>query len=904
MKKIFLAFICFQTTFLFSQIPSAIWSKSFGGTSTDESYAVAFDGAGNVCTGGRSSGTVDFDPGTGIYNLSTAGSTPYITKFDANGNFLWARNMPGDETAIILEMIVDVSGNVYATGYFRGTLDIDPGPSTNNVTATGGVNNDVFIVKLDAAGNSLWSKTFGNADAQTSWSLDIDNLGNIYVTGTFDGTVDIDPGIGTFNLTAPGAGENTFILKLDNAGDFIWAKSFAGIGNIKVRSIKTNSSGVYVTGDFQGTADFDPGIGTFNVTAGSTTYDAYIVKLDLNGNFEWVKNMAGASGRAGGRTLFVNETEIYLSGSYSGTADLDPGIGTSNFTSVGGNDIFILKMDISGNLTWVKGFGGTLTDFSTEIIADGTSVYLSGYFQGTVDFDPDSGVSNKTTMGQNDAFISKFTSGGSFEWVKTYGSTGHDFANSITVSSSNLFVSGSFENTVDFDGSSLTHTLNSVGGYDVYVLKLGDCIATSSSVDTMVCTSYTWPQNSQTYNVSGAYNDTITNVAGCDSIITLNLTIDDVIAPVANVATLSNVTSECSVTSLTAPTATDNCAGSITGTHNASLPITTQGTTTVTWTYNDGNGNTSTQTQNVVIDDNTAPVANVANLANVTSQCSVTILTAPTATDNCAGSITGIHNASLPITAQGTTTVTWTYNDGNGNTSTQTQSVVIDDNTAPVTNVATLSNVTSECSVTSLTAPTATDNCSGSITGTHNASLPITAQGTTTVTWTYNDGNGNTSTQTQSVVITPINNGITQTGTLTLSANAGGYDYQWVDCNNGNQAINGETDQTFTATANGSYAVEIDNGSCTVTSNCITISTVGIDALNQKNWKVYPNPANEKLIVELEENTNIQILDIFGKIVQTETLNTGKNNIDVSTLTSGVYFIQAGANPTVKFVKK
>ncbi|MEO9532200.1 MAG: LamG-like jellyroll fold domain-containing protein [Crocinitomicaceae bacterium] len=245
-----------------------------------------------------------------------------------------------------------------------------------------------------------------------------------------------------------------------------------------------------------------------------------------------------------------------------------------------------------------------------------------------------------------------------------------------------------------------------------------------------------------------------------------DVVIDDVTAPVGDVATLSDITAECSVTSLTAPTATDNCAGAITGTHNATLPITTQGTTTVTWTYNDGNGNTSTQTQDVVIDDVTAPVADVATLSDVTAECSVTSLTAPTATDNCAGAITGTHNATLPITTQGTTTVTWTYDDGNGNTSTQTQDVVIDDASAPVADVATLSDITAECSVTSLTAPTATDNCAGAITGTHNATLPITAQGTTTVTWTYNDGNGNTSTQTQDVVIDDVTAPVADVATL------------------------------------------------------------------------------------------------------------------------------------------
>ncbi|MEN8174089.1 MAG: CUB domain-containing protein, partial [Chloroflexota bacterium] len=109
----------------------------------------------------------------------------------------------------------------------------------------------------------------------------------------------------------------------------------------------------------------------------------------------------------------------------------------------------------------------------------------------------------------------------------------------------------------------------------------------------------------------------------------------DLTAPVPDVDPLPDVTAECSVAALVAPTATDNCVGAVTGTHDATLPITAQGTTVVTWTYDDGNGNTVTQTQNVVIDDLTAPVPDVDPLPDVTAECSVAALVAPTATDNC-----------------------------------------------------------------------------------------------------------------------------------------------------------------------------------------------------------------------------------------------------------------------------
>jgi len=314
---------------------------------------------------------------------------------------------------------------------------------------------------------------------------------------------------------------------------------------------------------------------------------------------------------------------------------------------------------------------------------------------------------------------------------------------------------------------------------DVAILAdvTAECSVTSLTAPTATdnCAAMVTVTNDASLPISGEGTTTVVTWTyddgnGNTSIQTQNVVIDDVTAPVADVAVLADVTAECSVTSLSAPTATDNCGGMVTVTNDASLPITTQGTTVVTWTYDDGNGNTSTQTQNVVIDDVTAPVANVAVLADVTAECSVTSLSAPTATDNCGGMVVVTNDASLPISGEGTTTVvTWTYDDGNGNTITQTQNVVIDDVTVPVADVAVLADVTAECSVTSLVALTATDNCGGMVTVTNDASLPITAQGTTVVTWTYDDGNGNTSTQTQNVVITDVTVPIVLVQNITIS---------------------------------------------------------------------------------------------------------------------------------------
>ncbi|MEK6299306.1 MAG: immunoglobulin-like domain-containing protein [Acidobacteriota bacterium] len=247
-----------------------------------------------------------------------------------------------------------------------------------------------------------------------------------------------------------------------------------------------------------------------------------------------------------------------------------------------------------------------------------------------------------------------------------------------------------------------------------------------------------------TYNASDASNNHAVPV-------TRDVHVVDTTPPVPNLTTLPTITGECSATATvnSPPTATDTCAGMITATTADPLGYNTEGTFTVHWTYDDGHGNISTQTQTVVVDDTIAPVPNVASLAPVPGQCSATV-TAPTATDNCSGSITATTTNPLTYNTEGTFTLLWTYDDGHGNISTQTQTVVVDDTIAPVPNVASLAPVTGQCSA-AVTAPTATDNCSSAITGTTSDPLVYSTQGTFTVHWTYNDGHGNMSSQTQTV---------------------------------------------------------------------------------------------------------------------------------------------------------
>ncbi len=247
--------------------------------------------------------------------------------------------------------------------------------------------------------------------------------------------------------------------------------------------------------------------------------------------------------------------------------------------------------------------------------------------------------------------------------------------------------------------------------------------------------------------------------------------------PVPVVSTLPTITGECSVTIANPPTATDNCDGNlIQGTTSDPLYYDQQGQYTITWTYDDGNGNIETQTQTVIVEDLTKPVPDEVNLPNVTGECSATVSAIPTATDACEGTIVGTTSDPLFYDQQGQYTITWTYDDGNGNIETQTQTVIVEDLTKPVPDLNSLPDLTAECAVSLSSAPTATDNCTGTIIGTTTDPLSYSSQGTHTIIWTFDDGNGNAVTQTQTVIIKDVTAPVPDVATLptiTASCEAG-----------------------------------------------------------------------------------------------------------------------------------
>jgi hypothetical protein len=456
------------------------WVKQMGSVNMEYPYSMTLDGSGNVYTTGRFQGTVDFDPGVGVVNLTATGNYDiFISKLDSSGNYIWAKQVGGIDEDCGRSIVTDVFGNVYITGYFKGTVDFDPGSGVFNLTSSG--YHDIFISKLDAFGNFVWAKQMGGAGPDYSYSIDLDVYGNIYTTGTFQGTADFDPGVGANNFTSLG-GEDIFISKLDVFGNYVWAKQMGGISqDFGVFTSLDAFGNVYITGSFKATADFDPGAGITNFTSAGSE-DAYITKLDTSGNFVWAKQLGGTGWDRGNFLVFDALGNIYITGTFQDTVDFDPGVNVFNLTSAGNEDAYITKLDASGNFVWAKQLGGTGSDYGFSIaIDDSGNLYTAGYFQGVADFDPGSNIFNLTSMGSYDVFISKLDASGNFIWAKQLGGTGSDGAQSIAVDAAGyVYTTGGFEGIADFDPETTTFNLTSAGFTDIFIHKMGQTISSIS----------------------------------------------------------------------------------------------------------------------------------------------------------------------------------------------------------------------------------------------------------------------------------------------------------------------------------------------------------------------------------------------------------------------------------------
>ncbi len=390
-----------------------------------------------------------------------------------NQSTFGALALTGSGGDVVYGSAIDSSGNIFMAGYLTGYMDADPSP-TSDATLTSAGGSDVFVTKYNSNGEYIWAKKFGSTSNDYAYGIDVDSAGNVYITGTFQNTVDFDPGAGTYTMTSYGS-DDDFFLKLSTDGNFVWAKQIGTVDDDRSIAITIDSNdNVLATGFFRNTTDFNPARLETSSVVGNYAPDVFILKLSSSGTFIWAKGV-GSTGEDMGHAITTDSVgNVYVTGKFKASVDFDPGAGTATLTGTSTDGVFVLKLDSNGAFGFAKSFHGTGYDVgqAIEVAADG-SVYTTGYFESVVDFDPGAGVSNLTSAGNKEAFVSKLDSNGNYVWAKSFGSTGYDEGTGLAIDSSgNLYVTGGFTGTTDFDPGAGTYNLTVADYGDAFALKL------------------------------------------------------------------------------------------------------------------------------------------------------------------------------------------------------------------------------------------------------------------------------------------------------------------------------------------------------------------------------------------------------------------------------------------------
>jgi hypothetical protein len=491
MKKVTLLLCLICSAICEAQLPALAWGKTVGGTSGEFAYQTVTDNAGNVYTTGFYSGAVDFDPGPAVYNLYSGGM--YVLKLDANGNFIWAKSVEGfcqgraltldvnshiyvtgnfsgmldfdpgpgtsymvangGQDAFVLKLDAsgnfvwvkgcggavspdhdsgrsiscDASGAVCWAGIVSGDVDCDPGLGSDTLHA--GSAGHFIVIRLDASGNYEWKwstpaflGTYDIATAQTE-------SGELFVTGYFSDTMNIATSTSPLQLVSHG-NEDAFVVKLDAAGNGVWAQNIGGSSIDGAKSIVLDASGnICVTGYFYSVVDFDAGPGaSFMSSAGLA--DVFVMKIDPFGNLLWAKRVGGPGHDIGYTLAADGNDNLYVAGQFTYTADIDPGIGVLSMSTTAQRDIFVLKLNAAGNMAWAGQIGGNGDKLAMSIAAGSVNdLYVAGAFTDTIDLDPSSAAFHKSSAGNFDLFALRIVESAAGTGAEEYHATFNIYPN-------------------------------------------------------------------------------------------------------------------------------------------------------------------------------------------------------------------------------------------------------------------------------------------------------------------------------------------------------------------------------------------------------------------------------------------------------------------------------------------
>lgn len=808
----------------------------------------------------------------------------------------------------------DAQGNVIVGGYFSDVVDFDPGPNQYSLSnpyqgnSIGG-----FVQKLDANGSFLWAVQFSAIQAGPSPtgsalvnSIQTNSNNEIFITGWFNGNIDFDPHPISVN---PINSRGTFVLKLNTNGQLQWVSTFEDSNSTSDyggKDIKIDSNGnIIVLGAFDGNADFDPHpVNTFpisandptvyvakinpagnliNVTTFGTTLndkpddlvldlqdnfyfgghssggvggqDYFLVKLDSNLNTLWVKNFSDGFSNLGGPTTSLNlrsNQDLIFTGQFQGSVDFDPNSG-SYIINTPSNSNFIVDLDLNGNFKWAKSIIGSLVITSSQIFE--SNIFFSGDFAGTIDFDP--GPFNNSITSYNaiqDAFILQLDSSGLFKNSIRYGSFNGDFPYDIFINNQgSIYSTGEFYFSTSLDPSH-SYFFQNNGVSDVFVSKIHLCNTDSVNVNIIGCDSLILP-NGYLVSTNSLIVDSLLNVFGCDSLVYYNVTI--------HLSTIDTINI----------TACDSIE--INGTNYSNSGYFSQ-------IYTNVNTCDSILVYNLTINASPTPGLNFTGQINLCTQDSILIFTTPNFDSYQwylnGNLISGETNDHLIINNPGSI---YLMVSNNGCTGTS-ENITI--NQIPPVN----SFITDTI-------------CNNEILLFNGSSIDSAG----IYVFQFTSTLGCDSTLTLTIIEDSLTADIYLLTNDSVSTNSIG-NYQWLIDGN---ILPNETSNSIYVSIPGNYQIIVtNNNGCVDTSSILFVNPVGMN-FNQgiKTIRISPNPAYEKIEIFISGSQILgyEIIDLTGKTLALGNFHpSGPNPISITHFPPGIYAINTSDGRSIRFIKR
>lgn len=381
-----------------------VWVHALSDPSGSNGLKLVTDSSGNIYAGGSFNSTITVGADSNGNPVTVTGSSTswndYLVKYAPDGTVQWGVSLAGTN---LNGLAADPQGDIYVPGYFTGTVSV--GGKTMSAA-----NGQYYLAKVGSNGSFAW---VDQSAAQIN-GVAADGNGNVYFTGNFHGTVDFDPGSGSYTMYSGGRkvqpSDAAYVEKLNAAGGFVWAEGFqAGqwSGSNGIAIALDSAGNVYTTGSYGGTVDFNPASkGTYDLP---TSGGVYVSKLSPTGQFVWAKQVGASSTGESVAGIAVDPLgNVDMAGTFSGTGNFDPD-GTDTLTAAGSSDAFVVQLTGSGGFNWAASTTGAGAAAASSIATDASGdVYVVGTLSGTVNFDP-SGTHTLTGQTPTDGYGWKLT---------------------------------------------------------------------------------------------------------------------------------------------------------------------------------------------------------------------------------------------------------------------------------------------------------------------------------------------------------------------------------------------------------------------------------------------------------------------------------------------------------------